>query len=79
MSCILLQLFKFLSYNNFTCFLYFVCLFVFYRTLRAKYTFKLYIQERRKMCHTIDILRLWRYEFYLTFHQVILIDLKTNN
>ena len=82
---------KFWYYNNFNCFLYFVCfvvvfvcfLFVFLvffsRTSRAKNTLKLYIQERRKMCHAIDILRLWRYEFYLTFHQVILIDFKTNN
>lgn len=67
-------------YNHFTCFLYFFRLFVFFSiTFRAKNTFKLYIQERRKMCHTIDILRLLRYEFYLTFHQVILIDLKKNN
>ena len=31
------------------------------------------------MCHTIDILKLCSYEFYLTFYQVILVDFKTSN
>ena len=34
---------------------------------------------RRKLGHTLGILRMWRYEFYFTFHQVVLISKLTTH